>query len=592
MPRFIVLSLFAFVFACGDNNPGRPDAAGTEHVDASSQTDAPAQMDAPLNTDPTGIATANGSPDGSANIAINTVTVTYIRPLVSGSDDPAGFNIQAVQAGPGLLVAVDPATLTSLTPALAVGDVVSFTITDMDTVGLERRADAITGITRSATGTDVSALARDVSAGSDLLSDIGSYDNTLVSVTGSFGNAFASSGTGFQSAELDTAGITGNTGLTFRVVTALVDALDMAPSCTFTATNIPFGRYKNTAELDAYSTSDFSLTTCPAPVISTIVATTPTTIVITFSRHIDATTVDASGDQFTFDGGLTVASAVVGTGTGNAKTVTLTTTAQTANTTYTLTFAGTSIKDQMGNVFMPPTPNATVLGYTVQAGVVINELNANIAKSCDLVELRVTSDGTMSGFKLTERTGNVSAGELSYTFPQGFNVTKNSIVMFHENSGSATCNPNGATEELDSPTDQPGSAYAGNYDTAYDFWGSDAGLTATDNVITLYDGTGTMIDAVFLVGSGSGATDTILAANAAGAANQWSPAQATYTQAQFIADAVPGLGTTATTATGTSLQRVSDLDTNGAADWATAAETFGTINSGQATLPVLRHRTR
>jgi hypothetical protein len=587
MPRFIILSLVVVAFSCGDNNAGNPDAAGSQH-DASTQIDAPGSgSGSGSNPDTVGIATALGTPDGSASVAINGVTVTYIRPFV-GSDDPAGFDIQAAQAGPALFVTVDPATLASLTPSLAVGDAVSFTITHMTTLDLERRADAITGITRSSTGADVSALATDISTATDLISNIGAYDSMLVSVTGAFGNSFAGAGTGFQSAELNTQGITGQSDLTFRVETGLVDALDMAPACTFTATDIPFSRFKSEVELDAYTGSDFSLTTCPAPVIANLAASSATTVVITFSRHIDMTTLDGSGDQFTFDGGLTVSGAVL-----SGKTVTLTTSTQTAGQVYTLTFAGTAIKDTMGNMFMPPTPNASVFGFTVQAGVVINELNANISKGCDLVELRVISDGTMGGFRLVERIGSLSQSELNYTFPQGFNVTKNAIVMFHESSGSAACNPNGATQEVTTTTDQPGSAYGGNYDTAFDFWGSDAGLVGTtDNVITLFDGTGTMIDTVFLQGSGSGASDTIAAANLAGAANQWSPAETNYSDADYIAAAVAGMQTTGGSATGTSIQRVSDMDTNSKADWAIAAETFGTINAGQATLPVLRHRTR
>ncbi|HEY1547142.1 MAG TPA: hypothetical protein VGG28_04955, partial [Kofleriaceae bacterium] len=422
----------------------------------------------------------------------------------------------------------------------------------------------------------------------DLISNIGSYDSMLVSVTGAVANAFKGAGTGFQSASFNTQGITGQTALTFRVETGLVDQLDMAPACTFTATNVPFSRFSNTAEINAYTTSDFSLTTCPAPIISTMAATNATTVVIDFSRHIDMTTIDANGDQFTFDGGLTVTGAVL-----SGKTVTLTTSTQTSGTTYTLTFAGTAIKDTMGNTFMPPTPSATVLGFTVQAGVVINELNANIGKSCDLVELRVISDGTMGGFRLVERIGSTSGSELNYTFPQGFNVTKNAIVMFHESSGSAACNPNGATQELLTTTDQPSSAFGSNYDTAFDFWGSDAGLVGTtDNVITLFDGTGTMVDTVFLQGSGSGASDTIAAADLAGAANQWSPAETMYSDADYIAAAVAGMQTTGTTSTGPSIQRNTDVDTNTKADWVIAAQTFGTINAGQATLPVLRHRTR
>ncbi|HEY1817223.1 MAG TPA: hypothetical protein VGG74_32980 [Kofleriaceae bacterium] len=583
MPRIINTTLLALLaVACGDNNKGTPidaasnsDAPAGQH-DAARQLDAFEFRDAPA--DPTGISTALGMPDGPTNVAINNVTVTYLKPQISSPDDPVGFTIQANQQGPGLFVTVDPSMTT---PALAVGDVISFTITDMTSLDLERRADAISNITRSAQGSDVSTLSRDVSSATDLVNNIAAYDSTLVTVTGTFATAFSSSGTGMQATQLNTAGISGNAALTFRVPASLVDQLDMAATCNVVATNIPFDRFKSTAELGAYGSADFTMSTCPAPMIASAVATSATTIDIAFTRHIDPATFDGSGDQFTFDQGLTVASAVL-----TDRTVTLTTSPQVAGTTYTLTFAGTPLKDTMGTAFTPPTPSPMIPGFTVQAGVVINELNASVAKSCDLIELRVTSDGTMGGFKLTERLGTVSAGELNYTFPQGFNVTKNSIVVFHENSGSGACNPNGATQELLTPTDQPGSNFAGNYDTAYDFWGSDAGLTGTDNVITLYDGTGAIIDTVFLDGSGSGAADTVAAANLVGSA-QWATGTPPYTGATFVAAAVPGLGSASL-----SIQRNSDTDTNTVADWTSATPTYGTLNANQQTLPVLRHRHR
>jgi hypothetical protein len=591
MPRLINASVLALLaVACGDNN--------NKPADAPPQDDAPAQSDAPkpidafqfldAPADPTGISTAVNAPDGSANIAINNVTVTYLKPQISSPDDPVGFTIQANQQGPGLFITVDP---TTTTPALAVGDVVSFTITDMTSLDLERRADAITNLTRSAQGSDVSTLARDVSTATDLLSNIGAYDNTLISVTGTFGNAFANSGTGMQSAELNTAGITGQSKLTFRVPATLVDQLDMAATCNIVATNIPFDRFSSTAELGAYVGSDFVMTNCPAPAIASAVATSATSIAITFTRRIDPATFDGSGDQFTFDQGLTVASATL-----SARTVTLTTSAQTPDTTYTLTFAGNPLKDLSGNAFTPPTPSPTIAGFTVQAGVLINELNANVTGGCDLIELRVTSDGTMSNFKVTEREGVVSSGELSFTFPSGFNVTKNSLVMVHLNSASTTCNKNAATQEVNSPTDQGSAMYAGNYDTAYDFWASDTGLTATDNVITVYDGAGNIADAVLLTTTNTGAQDSLGQGNIVAAANQWSPgptANGMYTATDFSASAVMGLGSDGTSVTGTatSIQRNADADTNTKADWVTAAQTFGALNAGEATLPT-RHAKR
>jgi len=591
MPRLIAVPLVALaIAACGSNDDlsafiDAPSAFQDAHVD-SKPLDAFQFLDAPA--DPTGIATAINTPDGAANVAINGVTVTYVKPLVSAPDDPAGFTIQANKQGPGLFVTVDP---TTTTPVLAVGDVVSFTITNMTSLDNERRAAAITSLTRTATGTDVSALARDVSSATDLLNNIAAYDSTLVDMTGTFSGGFSASGTGFQSSEIDTAGITGQAALTFRVTAALVDSLDMEAGCAVTATNVPVDRFKSTFELGAYVQTDFSVTSCPAPVIVNATAPTSSTVVVNFSRLIDPATVTAG--LFTGNNGLMINTAVV-----TGRSITLTTSTQTSGTNYAITIAA-GIMDTRGVALGGTPPTANFIGFTVPAKVLINELNANIANGCDLIELRVTQDGSMGGWKITERLGNEGAStpELSFTFPQGFNVTKNALVMLHESSASTKCNVNGATQEVNTPTDQGSASFAGNYDSAFDFWAADAGLVATDNVITLSDAAGNIVDAVLLTTTTTGAQDSLAQGNVVAAAGQWTPgptAGGMYAAADFSAAAVPGLGSAGSAATGmaTSIQRNTDTDTNAKADWVTAPQTFGTINNGQLMLPALKHRTR
>jgi len=126
--------------------------------------------------------------------------------------------------------------------------------------------------------------------------------------------------------------------------------------------------------------------------------------------------------------------------------------------------------------------------------------------------------------------------------------------------------------------------YAGNVDAAYDYWIADSGITSSDNVITLIDGTRAIADVVFLDDTTvSEAAGTATAASAAGAANAWLPAQATYNTAEFSGAAVKNLGGTGTAQTGTSIQRVTDIDTNAAADWTAAgvASSWGLKNAGQ-----------
>ncbi len=580
LPLLLVLAA-----ACGDGSKAKPDAgshpADSQHADTSSAIDA--SPDSPAEPGD-GIAAALASPDGTGlSLPIHHATVTYIKPqLGSMTNDPAGFTIQAQQTGPGLFVSVDPSTLT---PAPVVGDVVDFTITQMGTVHMERRAQAVDSFTRVSQGADVSALATDVSSATDLVSNIAAYDARVVNVTGTFADAPASSGSGFQKMTLTTAGITGDTNLQLRAPATVIDANDMVATCQIQAHAVPVGRFDATAEIGVYSASDFTLGSCPAPAVVSATALSATSVRVTFSRNLDANTVMADASQFTATG-LTFSNAVVA-----GRTVTLDTTAQTAGTDYDVVVANT-VKDLLGSA-LATTLDTHFAGFVTLAGVRINEINANIASSCDLIELRVISDGSMAGFKLTERTGNTGSGELSFTFPAGFSVHKNDFIVVHTASASTTCNPGGATAETTAVDEQPTSTYGKNYDTAFDFYSTDNGLTNTDNVITLFDGTGVIVDAV-LVSSDPACTSAASGSETAAATvllqNQWAPpmsATDTYLDANFCANAADDLNATGTASTGTSIQRLNDADTNVKADWTTgagAASTWGALNAGQAAL--------
>jgi Big-like domain-containing protein len=570
-----LLSLSVSVLvACGGGGGNNPDAPPP--IDGP-QNDMP--VDNPPGND--GIADARAAADGTGlTLPIKQVVVTYLKPQIGSlTNDPAGFTIQAQHDGPALFIAVDPATLT---PPAAVGDTVSFTITEMTTTGGQRRAAALSDFVQNATGANVGALAQDVSAATDLVSAQDNYDSELVTVTGTLMDAFAPSGGGFQKSTLATTGITGDLNLQMRAPSAVIDAIDMVPTCGITATNVTVGKFNLATQIGAYRDTDITLTGCPAPVVASAVATSATEVKITFSRHVKSTSVNANGGQFTFDNGLTASAATV-----NAdRTVTVTTSNQTVGTNYKVTVANT-VTDLQGSA-VAGTVDATFPGFVAQAVVRINELNANIGNGCDLIELRVVASGSMTGFKLFERNGVVSGNnELNFTFPT-FTVQKNDIIVVHTNSGNATCNPGSATAETTSVTDQPKATFGANFDTAFDFYSIDNGLTATTNVFTLFDATGAIVDAVFVTDiTDAAAAATLSAAGVVGTANQWQPAQATYSVADFLAAAADDLNATGTAVTGNSIQRLNDADTNAKADWTTgagAAPTFGLINVGQTPL--------
>ena len=337
----------ALVTACGGES-------SRQLPDASPALDAPVAPDAaPPSGD--GIAEARAAGDGAdVSLIIHGVTVTYLKPLVGTEpSDPAGFTIQAAKPGPALFIAVDPA---SLTPPAQVGDVVDFTITSKKTVAQQPRALAVIRYARTASGADVSALAQDLTGALDVVSALDSYESELVSLTGTIAQDASAAGTGFQRAAINTTGLTGNPSFQIRAPEAVFDAIDMAKTCQITVTNVPMGRFNAQAQLAVFSASDVVLHGCPAPVIVSAVATSSTTLQLTFSRNILASSVVLDGSQLTFDNGLTATAATVG-----GRSITLTTSTQALATTYVTTIAA-SVTDLQGSPVGAPS-TASFVGF-------------------------------------------------------------------------------------------------------------------------------------------------------------------------------------------------------------------------------------
>ena len=582
----LLIALFV-IAACGDNNrPAAPADARTDASPADAPPDAPPDASA-ASIASMQIAAVRAAADGAVDLPVTNVTVTYLKPAgASTTNDPAGFTIQAEQAGPAIFVAVDPLTTV---PPLVRGDVVSFRVTMVATVGGQKRATAIADLTRHSQGANFAALAQNITNATDVVAMLDNYDSELIDVTATITGNFASAGSGFVKAVIETAGITGNTMFTVRVPTALRDAIDIETGCTITLTATPVGRFNAEVQLAAFTESDLALANCPAPTVVSATALSAVSVRITFSRNIAPGSVMADGSQFTFDNGLTASAAVA-----SGRTVTVTTSAQTLGTTYTVTVANT-VTDLLGTGI--GTPNTAMFtGFTAPAVVRINEVNANIAAGCDLIELRVISSGSLEGIRVRERTGNTGGGELDFVLPTQL-VLANDIIVIHLDSGDTTnCNVGGAVNET-AIAGQPTATFPRNYDTAYDFFSTDTGLVATDNVIQVIDRFGMISDAVLIDGDDSAsAVASETAAATVAAANQWQmngggvPAGG-FVDADFTAHAVVDSDSALTAAnppTGAnseSLRRIDDTDDNEKADWAQGANTWGTLNAGQAPLP-------
>ncbi|MEZ4398522.1 MAG: Ig-like domain-containing protein [Kofleriaceae bacterium] len=553
--------------------------AGVDAPMIDAAVDAPPMIDANTGLTSMQIMTVRATADGTGlDLPIAGAIVTYLKPQIgSTTNDPAGFFIQAEQPGPALFVAVDPATLT---PAAAVGDVVSFSVNGITTLGGLRAVNAITGFARTASGVAIDPLAQNLTAATDVVTALDSYESEIVDLTANVGGAFAFAGTGFEAANINSTGITGDNNFKLRIPATIRDALDLVTGCDVTVNNVPVWRFNTQAQINPSTAAGVTLANCPAPNVVSAVALSSTSVQLTFSRRVLASSVVAAGTQFTFDNGLTATAASV-----TDRTVTLTTSAQTGGTTYTVTVANT-VTDLQGTAL--GTPNtSTFTGFQMPAQVRINEVNANIAGGCDLIELRVVAGGVMTGFVLQERD---TATLL--TFPS-FTVATNDLIVVHMNGGNATCNPGASGNETTAANQNPQATFAANYDTAFDFYSTDTGLTNTDNVFTLYDNTGAIIDAILVanLATGTAAAGSETQAAAVAAAMQWQNVgggtpPGGYIDDAFRMNAVLDLDATGAAAAGTSIQRLDNTDDNDLADWSTGAgpaSTFGLINVGQTT---------
>lgn len=209
------------------------------------------------------------------------------------------------------------------------------------------------------------------------------------------------------------------------------------------------------------------------------------------------------------------------------------------------------------------------------ATVRINEVNANMGKGCDLVELRVTAAGDLHGIELWARTAAVlTFGALA--------VERDDVIVVHFNA--STCTPEFESETLSKTQ----STAAGTYATAYDWYTTSPGLVSTDLVLTLYDAQGRILDAALLADdtAGTAASASEEQARAVAAAEHWVSATGDVPASGFVDDtfsahAAQDLNATGTSAQGDSIARVGDLDRNSAADWLQGPSSWGRLNNGQ-----------
>lgn len=362
-----------------------------------------------------------------------------------------------------------------------------------------------------------------------------------------------------------------------------------------------------TVHADTNSRSDWTAGTCALGTNQSVLAgafnvtsasatTDATHVTVTFNRAPNMTQAVVASN-YSITGGVTVSAAAL---SGNV--VTLTTSTQGTGTGYTVTVTG--VTGAVGGTTLA-TNNANFTGYMAAAILVINEVNSNIT-SCDLVELRVTQSGSVNGMVL-KYNGNALPLIGGTGFPN-LALNQNDYIVIHFNYTNTTCFNSAfvppANETTISQLSQ--STYVGTtpsnrtYDSAYDFFSTNTGMTHGVGTLQLETATGTIIDFVPLANLTSGTTGyaagratEVQNAVSAGHWNltlspaDWACSSGTNCAATGAWTDNGANGSAIGGTTSNSMCRNSNLENNLKADWSTCTGTasWGANNPGQSNLP-------
>lgn len=354
------------------------------------------------------IAAVAAATDGAIDPAmpIENAFVTYIKPALGS--DVAGFFLQAEPNGPAIFVSDETAL-----GLVQVGNRITLQVTNKTTITGIRTVNAVTGTTIVSRGHPVRnpishvqpGLVMDRSSAPDLQSAVNSYESEIISLTGKLVSDVNGAGTGHVGFDINTAGITGTSGLPrLRVPATLADQLGLVKNCDFTLKSGPLWRFNNFAQPSAYEASDLVLD-CPAPRLLSARAMNKTEVQLTFDRKLNAATVQAT--DFTI-GSLNVTDAVSDRGFR----VTLTTDAQAVGQAYTVTVTG-EVMDLAGKPVDPAANSASFNGFSPPPSgpsLVINEIEYDNlgTDNAEYIELYNRGDAAvdLSGIILLLVNGN------------------------------------------------------------------------------------------------------------------------------------------------------------------------------------------
>jgi hypothetical protein len=222
--------------------------------------------------------------------------------------------------------------------------------------------------------------------------------------------------------------------------------------------------------------------------------------------------------------------------------------------------------DTGADVVVPPDA-----GQDAGAGVAIlklNEVNPNITGSVDLIELRAATAGSTNGITVEQ---DITSKLVLATLP-AITVQAGDLIVVHLTP------PVGVVNETSSKTS---CANAACYSGAWDVVGTTNGITYSGRVLVVRSPNSVILDGAAFYRAGSASPAGFPAElQALQAANQWLPANCggpcnTVPLAEGISADWNGVGTVAT---GASVARKANADTDKAADWLVGTSSFGASN--------------
>lgn len=196
----------------------------------------------------TQIASVRAAPDSQdLALEIEGAWVTYVKPAVGS--EPAGFFLQATQAGPAIFVAADV--------AVSAGDEVSAVVSALATVGGMRRVTGLSSLAVTSVGHDVAPLVQDLGGAADLVTAIDDYEAELVTVAGSTPGSLSLED-GFRVGAFETSAVA-SPSLEVRVAGP---PSILQRDCDATVGPAPLWRADGVAQVTAWSASEVTGLSC------------------------------------------------------------------------------------------------------------------------------------------------------------------------------------------------------------------------------------------------------------------------------------------------------------------------------------------